>query len=263
MSGLAQCICCSICLIIVIVVAFIILSFSSLPVNTYGLDYSPITKQISEQGYDSGFHYIGFMHKFIEYPTTMQTLSFSDASGANRGPIEARSKDGLMVNFRAQFQYQFNQKDLHQLYMRYGEDYKSPCIRFAVDVMNDEASQFSASMFFRDLTTVGIQMQTQLEKVFLNECFSRVQSLQLSQADLPERFEEALTATNVAIQESITVQQTQQNVVIDMQTQVNQAKISAPVVVNNAEAKVNSTLVNNLAQMESYYKITQTEATAY
>ena len=42
-----------------------------------------------------------------------------------------------MVNFNAQFQYQLDQKNLYNLYMRYGEDYKSPCIRFAVDVMND------------------------------------------------------------------------------------------------------------------------------
>lgn len=139
------------------------------------------------------------MHKFIEYPTTMQTLEFSDTPSANRGAIEARSKDGLMVNFRAQFQYQLNQADLIKLYKRYGDDYKSPCIRFAVDSMNDQASQFAASMFFRNLTSVGMDMQEKLQEVFMVECFSRVQSLQLSQADLPQRFEDALSATNVAL----------------------------------------------------------------
>lgn len=71
--------------------------------------------------------------------------------------------------------------------------------------MNDEAANFQASMFFRNLTTVGITMQTKLEEVFTEHCFARVQSLQLSKADLPAKFEEALTATNVAIQDSITV----------------------------------------------------------
>ena len=47
------------------------MSFSSLPVNTYGLDYSPITKTINENVYTSGYHFIGFMHKFISYPSTM------------------------------------------------------------------------------------------------------------------------------------------------------------------------------------------------
>jgi len=85
------------------VIIFLILSFSSLPVNTNGLDYSPISKKISDKVYNSGFHYIGFMHKFIEYPNTYQTLKFSDANDANRAMIHGRSKDGLMVNFRAEF----------------------------------------------------------------------------------------------------------------------------------------------------------------
>ena len=90
--------------------------------------------------YTSGYHFIGFMHKFIEYPSQMQTMDFSDGANANRGVVEARSKDGLMVNFRAVFQYQLNQKNLINLYKKYGDDYKSPCIRFAVDCLNDQAA---------------------------------------------------------------------------------------------------------------------------
>lgn len=96
----------------------------------------------------------------------MQTMDFSDGSNANRGVVEARSKDGLMVNFRAVFQYQLNQKSLITLYKKYGDDYKSPCIRFAVDTLNDQAAQFTASMFFRNLTTVGSDMQVKLEQTF-------------------------------------------------------------------------------------------------
>mmetsp|Transcript_32959 Transcript_32959/g.50418 ORF Transcript_32959/g.50418 Transcript_32959/m.50418 type:complete len:87 (+) Transcript_32959:651-911(+) len=48
-----------------------------------------------------------------------------------------------------------------------------------------------------------------------------------------------------------------------MQTKIKQANISAPIVINNAEAQVNATLATNLAQMESYLKVTKTEAKAY
>ena len=48
-----------------------------------------------------------------------------------------------------------------------------------------------------------------------------------------------------------------------MQTQINQAQIKAPVVINEAEAKCNSTLVTNEAQMESFLKVTKIEAHAY
>lgn len=43
------------------------------------------------------------MHKFIEYPSSTLTYEFSDLKTADRGPMNARSKDGLMVNFRATF----------------------------------------------------------------------------------------------------------------------------------------------------------------
>ena len=48
-----------------------------------------------------------------------------------------------------------------------------------------------------------------------------------------------------------------------MQTKINQARISAPVVVNNAEAHVNATIETDKAQMESYLQVTKSEANAY
>ena len=100
-NAVTQCMCCAGCFFGLIAIIFVIMSFSSLPVNTYGLDYSPITKEIADTPLTSGYHWIGFMHKFIEYPSQMQTFDFSDNQNANRGFVEARSKDGLMVNFRA------------------------------------------------------------------------------------------------------------------------------------------------------------------
>jgi hypothetical protein len=41
------------------------------------------------------------MHKFISYPSTMQTFEFAKTATAIRGPIEGRSSDGLMINFGA------------------------------------------------------------------------------------------------------------------------------------------------------------------
>ena len=48
-----------------------------------------------------------------------------------------------------------------------------------------------------------------------------------------------------------------------MDTQIIQAQTAAPIVINNAEAKVNATLTTNLAQMESYLQVTTSEAKAY
>ena len=46
---------------------------------------------------------------------------------ADTNMIMGRSKDGLMVNFKATFQYQLLSDEIHTLYMTYGYDYKTPC----------------------------------------------------------------------------------------------------------------------------------------
>ena len=48
-----------------------------------------------------------------------------------------------------------------------------------------------------------------------------------------------------------------------MQTQINQAQIGAPVVINNAMAKVNASIVTNQATMESFVRVTKTEVKSY
>jgi hypothetical protein len=183
------------CLLVIIVVIFVSLSLSSLPVNTYGLDYSPISKTINEKVFDSGFHFLGFMHKFIEYPSSTLTINFSDDSGSDRGQIESRSTDGLMVSFNAQFQYTFDRNRVRDLYLRFGENYKDPCIRYAVDILNDQATQYKASMFFKDLATVQEDMKKNLTKTFDEHCFSSITTLQVSKAKLPNDYETALQTT--------------------------------------------------------------------
>ena len=91
MASMASCICCSVCVVVLVIIIFVALSLSSLPVNTYGLDYSPIMKTVNPIVFTSGFHYLGFMHKFIEYPSQILSIDFSEDSGADRSSVESRS----------------------------------------------------------------------------------------------------------------------------------------------------------------------------
>jgi len=82
-----------------------------------------------------------------------------------------------MVNFRAQFQYQLRMEDLYTLYLTYGEDYKTPCLRFAIDKMNDIAAKYKANEFFKDLQNIQNKMDLELKELFNKECYSNVQSV--------------------------------------------------------------------------------------
>ena len=61
--------CCGITGIIAIGI-FVFFSYATLETNEYGLDYSGISKTVDKQVYTSGYHFLGFAHSFIVYPST-------------------------------------------------------------------------------------------------------------------------------------------------------------------------------------------------
>lgn len=87
------CTCCLVAVISSLILVFF--SLASLDATEYGLDYSTITKTIDQNVYSSGYHYLGFAHSFIKFPSTVQTMEFSTEHSANRPPILSRTEDGL------------------------------------------------------------------------------------------------------------------------------------------------------------------------
>lgn len=83
--------CC--CLSTIGLVILVFMSYSTLDATEIGLDYSSITKSLDKNNiYQSGYHFIGFGHKFIKFPSTVQSMEFSDKSSR---PILSRTEDGL------------------------------------------------------------------------------------------------------------------------------------------------------------------------
>jgi len=37
---------------------------------------------------------------------------------------------------------------LYDLFMRYGEDYKTPCMKYSIETLNDAATKYDANEFF-------------------------------------------------------------------------------------------------------------------
>jgi len=58
--------------------------------------------------------------------------------------------------------------------MRYGEDYRSPCIKIAVDILNDAATKYDANKFFFENDAIAFQMQQMLNSTFQIQCNSQI-----------------------------------------------------------------------------------------
>ena len=67
-KGAYQCGCAFTCFILVFFIVLLSASIKSLEINTYGLNYNPISKKIEDKVYKSGIHWLGFTHSFLEYP---------------------------------------------------------------------------------------------------------------------------------------------------------------------------------------------------
>ena len=231
----AICCCCSITTLVAVgVLAFF--SYASLDAMEYGLDYSGITKTIDDQPYASGYHFIGFGHSFIKFPSTVQSMEFSTERTANRPPLVSRTEDGLQISFKATVQYQLQQGKLYQLYMKYGESYKSPCEKHVIETLNDAATRYDANSFFMATDTINTKMRDNLQITLNNECFADVRFFQISGVDLPNKFENAIQETTVQDNEINTALAEKNNIGIELRTAVGNATNTMDVVINKAKA---------------------------
>lgn len=98
-------------------------------------------------------------------------------------------------------------------------------------------------------------MEKELSALLMNECFFIVSSLQIQNADLPNDFENALEATNLAIQQVITEKQNQQGETIKQQNAINRAVIQAPRIVTKAEGEISAQVAQNKADMQYFEKV--------
>ena len=81
--------------------------------------------------------------------------------------------------------------------MRYGEDYKTPCEKFAIDTLNDAATKHGAQEFFSQQEVISMAMQQSLNTTLEVECFISLTDFQLQDIELPDKFERAISQTQI------------------------------------------------------------------
>ncbi len=152
---------------------------------------------------------------------------------------------------------------LYTLYMRYGEDYVTPCQNFAIDTLNDAATQYDAFSYFSQSDQIRLDMMKELNRTLAENCYSNLQFFQLSNIDLPNDFEMAIDNTQQAIQEIKTSETDLINVQIELNTTVSQASIQSSVIVNNADATAQAAVMKNNAAAQSLYNLVSQQSEAY
>lgn len=258
------------CVSLNVLILFLLLGVSSVEIGQMALNYSSLKQRAEPVAYSSGRYFIGPFNHFIRFPSVVTTVQFadpdstSDLSEMERGEdlLRSRTADGLDVSLEISFQYQLNATRLHDLYVTLDEapHFHDVYVRIAVDRLTQLATEFTATHFFRERTKIGDAMQADLEQKFEEELFANVVSFQLRSVHLPDDFEDAIQETEVTKQD-LQVALAEQNATrVEMQTELLKAQKSQMVTSNQAQARAQSTMLANTADI-AQYTATQHRAT--
>lgn len=254
----------SICGVIVLLFVLMgVLSLDYVEQNEYGLIYNWITKNIGKSVYHGGTHYIGFWNKFVVFPATVQTIEFSN----RRWPLAAsptlhtRTKEGLGLQLSIAFQYTLDPERLPQLYALTNIAYEGLFVRIARDQLLEAAAEYEGPQYWLQRQDVGEHMRTLVDQQLQESC-AKLWGLQLLVIDLPDRYENAITLTQVQQQIIKTRRNEQYAASIRADTEVLKADFDRQIRVVRASAEANYTVATKLALAEAAGRKIAAEADA-
>jgi len=248
----------------VTLVVIVVVSFDTLEFQEIGLNYSWLSESVENHVYTAGRYYLGLGNHFIRFPRVVQVITFENDIGRNnRGPsLQSRTNDGLNVGLEVSIQYKLNGTALYDMYNHLGVDYENYFVRTAIDKLTEKATNYTAHFFFSNRSRVGSDLQTALMDHFEAIGYATIIILQLNSVRLPQEFEHAITASQVANRDiNISLQEREANLV-NFETAILRAEKRVEVVNNRAAAEAQSIEAVNEGYCKQYNVTQDLQSTA-
>lgn len=240
----------------------ILFSVDAVEQNEYGLMFNWVTKTLSKDVYHGGTHLVGFWNKFLVFPATVRTIEFSDRPGmAHARMLHTRTKEGLGLHLSISFQYKLDPSKLSELFAVTNMDYENLYIRIARDQLLEAASEYEGPQYWMERQKIGDHMRGLVDSQ-LKQNFGSLWGLQLQVIDLPDRYEQSITLTQVQQQIIKTRQNEQIAASIRADTDVLRAEFYKQIEVVSADAQANYTMETKIAKAEAQRRKIEAEADA-
>lgn len=139
---------------------FLGFSIDQLSYNQVGLNYSSIFKSVENRTYESGIHFVGLGHNFIEYDVTLSTVEFSKSRSATLPLISCRTQDGLKLDLEVSFQYRVLPSKIYDIYTTFGDSMQTVLLRVALDSISDTGVGYRAIDFFTIREDISAKMRS-------------------------------------------------------------------------------------------------------
>ena len=131
-----------------------------------------------------------------------------------------------------------------------------------VDNLNALVTNFTASQVLKK-DEIFAQMRAVANDTLLTKCYSDLIGLQLDDASVPQKFNEAVQNTQVQESQIISAQNKKQSTQVELESTANNARELTKVRINQALAAADADVKKNQAEMDSFANIITSQATAY
>lgn len=239
----AWCCACFVMVLLIISVSLFGASFKTLGPLEAGLKINTVTQTISTDTiYTSGRYFLGLTNSFIVYPTTLQSVEFSDSS-PDAPALQASTAEGQSIILELSFQFRVRVAALGALYRKYTLSYKSRYISVAESLLKNQAVLYSASDYFTRRREIAEVFHSALHNELYVNHFSAVEHFQLRKFSFKTQTTGSVSTADQSILTKLIKEQNVQTASINQNstlvratTAVIQSQAANEVVVINAQA---------------------------
>jgi regulator of protease activity HflC (stomatin/prohibitin superfamily) len=248
----------------------------------YGVKLNWMTQQLEEPVHtETGVKFVGLGNWLVEFPSSYQTMYFvNDKRGLQaepegidklfwpviKGPIRARSADGLEMSVSMSFQWKLADSNLVGLYEILGDDlYKDEFVRFAKGAVIHACSFFAAEQYFSSRENITTKMMTIVSEAFQKPnrgLAIEIKGLQLREVDLPDEYDMEIAETQEQMQEYFVAEAERAQLIVKKEAEVSVAQERVKEQVANAEAIAEQIRLQNNAAIEQILLIQRKQADA-
>eukprot|EP00929_Paragymnodinium_shiwhaense_P000561 TRINITY_DN100804_c0_g1_i1.p1 TRINITY_DN100804_c0_g1~~TRINITY_DN100804_c0_g1_i1.p1 ORF type:complete len:409 (-),score=99.83 TRINITY_DN100804_c0_g1_i1:173-1399(-) len=189
--------------------------------------------------YMPGRYWIGFWREFIEFPSTLNTIEFSDekpeAGVQHLTILRSRDKDGKQIFLDVSIQYKLKPDKLGQIYREMTTQYEDVYISELRDSLSKTGNKFAIEDAWKNYSMVVSMMRKSCEDVLSNrhaDCWG----LQLWGIRLDAKYEEKLIKTQVQKQAQRTALARLDNAKVRAETEAELAEYASRIKVIEQEA---------------------------
>jgi len=235
------------CLLVnlVLIILFFPCTLTQLGQFKYGILRNKVTGSVDlTQSYEPGRYWIGFWKEFIEFPSTLQTIEYSEEKPEegvlHLKVLKSRDKDGKQIFLDISVQYRLPRDNLGLIYKDMLIGYEDIFISELRDQLAKAANLFKIQDAWLNYKSIVELMRVRCEMV-LRKRHAECWGLQLWGVTLTKRYETKLIATQVKKQAQKTAL-----------ARKNQAEVRAKTQVLLAEYRKNVTILRSGGLAEKY-----------